>query len=162
MRNQTFANFLLFALAGISLCFSGNLYEGIVIAPNLLTDSIRKIYHWQQFFTTTNPIYFYVPLQPIAILTTFVLYFKTSRENTALKKHIGYATTLLILVLVISIFIITQINLKLFFGTLEKYSAEIYRLSLLWNILNVIRVILLAFTIYHLFNAYLFIRKKAD
>jgi hypothetical protein len=65
MRKKRYAHLLLFSLAGANLWFFGNLYEGIVIAPNFLVDSIKKVEHWQAFFTITNPIFFYIPLVPI-------------------------------------------------------------------------------------------------
>jgi hypothetical protein len=160
MSKKSFTNFLLFALLGIAHWFFGNLYEGIVITPNLLSDSIGKIHHWQAFFKFTNPVFFYLPLTPIAALTTFVLYFKTANESTFLKRHLAYASVFLIFALGLGIFIITQINFKLFFGNIERFSADIYYLSVLWNILNLVRVILLAFTIYHLFKAYIFIKTE--
>src|SRR5256885_11539782 len=133
MRKKTYANLLLFALLGITLWFFGNLYEAIVLAPNLLQDPIKKIYHWQHFFTIANPIFFYIPLAPMAIVTVFVLYFNTSRERTVLKRHVAYATIFLIFALVLGIYIITQINLKLFFGNMEKLSGHEYKLSVLCN-----------------------------
>jgi hypothetical protein len=162
MNRKNYSNLLLFSLLGICLWFFGNLYEGIVITPNLLTDSIKKIYHWQQFFTITNPVFFYIPFVPMAIVTTFFLYFKTTKETPILKRALAYAAIFLALALGLGIFIITQINLKLFFGNMEKCSPDIHQLSVLWNILNMIRVILLAFTVYHVFNAYIFIQKESD
>ena len=55
---KNYSSLLLFSLFGISLWFFGNLYKGIAITPNLLTDPARKIYNWQQFFATTNPVFF--------------------------------------------------------------------------------------------------------
>jgi hypothetical protein len=161
MTKKTYANLLLFALLGITLWFFGNLYEGIVITPNLLIDPIGKMYNWQKFFTVTNPIFFYIPLVPIAVLTTIVLYFKTPKEKIVLKRHLKYAAIFLIFALGVGIFIITQINFRLFFGNIEKISGEIYKLAVLWNLLNIVRVILLAFTIYHVFKAYIFIQNTS-
>ncbi len=162
MTKKVYADLLLFALFGITLWFFGNLYEGVVITPNLLIDPIRKIYNWQQFFTVTNPIFFYIPLVPIAVLITFVLYFKTSREKTVLKTYLRSATIYLIFAFGVGIFIVTQINLKLFFGDITKFSADVYKLSVLWNVLNIGRVILLAFAIYHVFNAYIYIKREEN
>jgi hypothetical protein len=162
MKQKTYANLLLFSLFGITMWFFGNLYEGIVMTPNLLTDPIRKIHDWQEFFTATNPVFFYIPVAPIAIIITFYLFFKTRKEDPILKKHVTYGTIFVILALALGIFIITRINLKLFFWDIEKFSAGIYKLAVLWNILNIVRVILLAFTIYHVFNAYLFVRRRVD
>jgi hypothetical protein len=162
MNRKNYSNLLLFSLFGSCLWFFGNLYEGIVITPNLLTDSVKKMYYWQQFFTITNPAFFYIPLVPMAIVTTFFIYFKTTKEKSVLKRNLAYAVIFLALALGSGIFIITQINLKLFFGNIEKFSPDIHQLSVLWNVFNIIRVILLAFTIYYVFNAYIFIQKERD
>jgi hypothetical protein len=161
MTEKTRARFLLFALSGLALWFFGNLYEGIVIAPNLLAGPVDKLRHWQTFFTATNPVYFYIPIAPLAALTIFILYFKTAKENIALKRHLGYAALFLIIALGLSIFIITQINLQLFFGVIPRVPGKAYQLSVLWNILNGVRIIFLAGALYQAFQAYLFIQRKA-
>jgi hypothetical protein len=155
MRNKIADNLLLFALFGIALWFFGNLYEGIVIAPNMLNDSIHKAHDWQDFFVITNPIIFYVPVAPAATFIIIFLYFKTRTDNVILKRHLKRATIFGALAFALGILIITQINLKLFFGDIEKYSEEdIYKMSLRWNYLNVIRVGLLIPTLIHIFKAY--------
>jgi len=77
-----------------------------------------------------------------------------ANEKTALKKQVGHAAIFLLVTLVLSIYIITQINLPLFFGDIAKLAPKVYKLSVLWNELNIIRTVLLAFAVYHLFNAY--------
>ena len=150
------SSLLLFSLFGIAMWFFGNLYEGIVIAPNLLTDPVGKVHDWQKFFTLTNPIFYYLPMAPLVALTTFIVYFKTAKGTAALKRRLGYAAVFLIFALGAGIFTIAKINLRLFFGNIEGFSAErVYTLSVLWNLLNMARIILLALTIYHLFNAYI-------
>jgi hypothetical protein len=155
MTEKTRARFLLFALWGLALWFFGNLYEGVVIAPNLLANPVPKVRYWQAFFTVTNPVFFYIPLTPLAALTIFLLYFKTAKENIALKRHLGYAAFFLIVALGLSIFIITQINLQLFFGAIPRVPGKAYQLSALWNILNTVRLIFLAGALYQVFRAYL-------
>jgi hypothetical protein len=160
MTNKLAGNLLLFALFGIALWFFGNLYEGVVIAPNMLIDSIQKIKHWQAFFTITNPIFFYIPISPVAVLMIVLVYFKTAADKTMLKKHLKRATISVLLAFVLGIVIITQINLKLFFGDVEKYSTDIYKMALLWNILNLFRLGFLTITLFHLFKAYIWMQKN--
>jgi hypothetical protein len=160
MTNKLTANLLLFALFGIALWFFGNLYEGIVIAPNMLLDSIQKVKDWQDFFVITNPAIFYVPITPIAVLIIIILYAKSKGDITILKKHLKRATIFGLLALVLGIFIITQINFKLFFGDIQKYSKDLYKLALFWNILNMVRVALLTVTLFHTFKAYIWIKQN--
>jgi hypothetical protein len=160
VTNKLANQLLLFALFGIALWFFGNLYEGIVIAPNMLSDSIRKAHDWQDFFVVTNPVMFYIPVAPIATFIIISLYFKTSRENVILKRHFKRATLFGVLAFALGIFIVTQINLKLFFGDIEKYSAaDVYKMSLRWNVLNIVRVGLLIPTLIHTFKAYVWMRQ---
>jgi hypothetical protein len=161
MTAKTEVNVLLFSLFGIVLWFFGNLYEGIVIAPNLLTDSMEKISSWRAFFTITNPVFFYIPLVPIAVISTVAVYVKTLNEHAILKTHLRRAIIFLVPSLLLGIFIIVRINLKLFFGDIRKLQADVYRLSLLWNVLNAVRLVLLIFVIHHLLKAYVFLRNKA-
>lgn len=158
MTAKNFNRILLFSLFGITMWFFGNLYEAIVIVPNMLTNSILKAKLWQDFFETTNPAYFYIPFSPIAVLTTLFLYIKTPKKNTTLKRKLKLSTIFGLIALGLGIVIITQINLKLFFGEVEKISASAHYLAVLWNILNVIRVLLLLVVVSNLFKAYILIQ----
>ena len=159
MINKRSNNLLLFSLFGIALWFFGNLYEAVVIAPNLLKDSIRKTQDWQDFFTVTNPVFFYIPVAPIAILIIVFLYFKTAADRSALKKHLKHATIAGLLALILGVFIIVRINIPLFFGDIERYAGDVYAMSVLWNILNLVRVALLGITLFHVFNVYMKVRQ---
>jgi hypothetical protein len=160
VQDKSFNNFLLFSLFGAALWFFGNLYEGIVIAPNLLTDSIQKAHYWQNFIGVTNPILYYIPLVPLSTVTLLVLYFKTSKQKTELKQYLKLSATFQILAYVLSIYIIIQINLVIFFGDLNKFTDIVYSKALLWNILNVTRLILVGIALTFIFKAYLHIQKQ--
>jgi hypothetical protein len=155
MQENLYNNLLLFSLFGVALWFFGNLYEGIVIAPNLLTDSFQKAQHWQNFIDVTNPILFYVPLTPLSTITLLLLYFKTPKQKTDLKRQMKFAVIFQVLSYSLSIYIITQINLIIFFGDLNKYIGIVHTKALLWNILNIIRVTLVAIALIFNFKAYL-------
>jgi hypothetical protein len=160
MTNKISNDLLLFALFGISLWFFGNLYEGIVIAPNMLKDSIHKVQDWQNFFVITNPVIFYVPVAPMAIFIIIFLYFRTNGDKTILKRHLKCATISGLLALALGILIVTQINLKLFFGDVQKYSKDIYKMSVLWNVLNIIRLAFLIPTLLYTFKAYILTQQR--
>jgi hypothetical protein len=152
-NGKTGSGLLLFALFGLALWLFGNLYEAVVIAPNLLADPLSKIKSWREFFTLTNPIYFYIPIAPLAALTTFFAYFRTPKQSVLLKRHLGIAALILLFVLVLSAFMIIRINHPLFFGDIRLLREQVYALSLRWNVLNIIRIILLSVTVYHIFKA---------
>ena len=162
MKNKLFTNLLLFALLGIAMWFFGNLYEAIVIGPNMLSNSIVRINHWQGFFAVTNPAFFYVPVPQLATVVLIVLYFKTSKQKVALKKLLKLATIFQVVSILLSVYIITQINFKLFFGDLGKYADQVPSMALLWNILNVTRVFLVGIALVFVFKAYLHNQKNEN
>ncbi|PBQ30577.1 hypothetical protein CNR22_01915 [Sphingobacteriaceae bacterium] len=55
----------------------------------------------------------------------------------------------------ITVLIITQLNLKLFFGDLEKYREDIFSLSVIWLIGKGIRLLLVGTTLYYTVKTYL-------
>jgi hypothetical protein len=160
MTSKQYRYLLLFSLFGIAQWFFGNLYEGVVIAPNMLENSVFKTQVWQSFFRTTNPIHYYIPLTQVAILAIVFLYFKTPLESTVLKKRLKFAMLSVLLALVLSVYIITQINLKLFFGSSEAYSQNAHSMSVMWNVLNAVRLVLLGIALSNAFKAYMYIHSK--
>jgi hypothetical protein len=160
MTAKNFNRILLFSLFGMTMWFFGNLYEAIVIVPNMLTNSILKAKLWQDFFVITNPVFYYIPISPSAVLTTVFLYFKTSQRNSTLKRRLKFATIFGLIASALGIIIITRINLKLFFGDVEKISETAHYLSVWWNILNAVRVLLLLVTIINLFKAYVLTQRN--
>ncbi|MCW3125825.1 MAG: hypothetical protein JWO03_1483 [Bacteroidetes bacterium] len=154
MQIKLFNNMLLFSLFGIAMSFFGNLYEGIVIGPNMLQDSIHRMQYWQKFFVATNPAFFYVPVTQLAAIISVVLYFKTDKQKVALKKKLKLAAIFQIASIALSVYIITQINLKLFFGDLEKYRDAVSYMALLWNVLNAVRILLVGIALTFTFRAY--------
>jgi hypothetical protein len=153
MKNATFNKLLIFSLFFMAHWFFGNFYEEIVLAPNQLTNSYEALKNWQGYFTITNQIYYYVPFTQLAVFVICYLYFKTkdNTEKILLKK----ASIFGLLSIAITVIIITQLNLKLFFGDLEKYKSQVYTLSVVWLIGNGIRLYLVGSTLYYTFKTYL-------
>lgn len=69
-----------FTVFGIAMWFFGNLYEAIVIGPNIAGDSKEQLRAFQQFTEVTNPMYYYVPLTLIAAVTLIVWFVRTPRK----------------------------------------------------------------------------------
>ena len=154
MQAKLFDRLLVFSLFGTAMWFFGNLYEAIVIAPNLLVNSIERAQQWQNFIGTTNPVMFYIPLTFVAGIVLLILYTKTPKQKMAVKQKLKWACVCMAIAYLLSVYIITQINLKLFFGNLTTNALQIHTLALLWNILNGIRTILLAVALVFVFKAY--------
>ena len=111
MKDKTINGLLVFSIFFLALWFFGNLYEELVIAPNQVINSYEKLQHWQHFFTETNPMYFYVPFTQVAIIIICILYFKITdiHQKKLLKKAIIFG----IFGIILTVVIVTQINLKL-------------------------------------------------
>jgi hypothetical protein len=162
MSNRLFNRLLLFSLFGIAMWFFGNLYEAIVIGPNLLHDSVNRVHAWQQFFMVTNPAWFYVPVPQVATIVLLVLYVKTPGSNVELKRFMRMASIFQLVSILLSVYVILQINLKLFFGDLSQNADKISSMALAWNVLNIIRVILVGVGLTFVFKAYLQTQKERN
>ena len=160
MKNKLFNSLLLFSLFGIALGFFGMLYEGVVTIPKMLDTSMQRMLFWKDFYAIMNPITYYIPLTPLATITLVVLYFVTPKEKTELRKRLGVAGVLQIIVLATTFYIVTQINLKLYFSDIEKYADVIPGKVLLINILSVIRLVVGAMALILIFRAYLQTQKE--
>jgi hypothetical protein len=161
MKNNAFNNLLLFSLFGIALGFFGMLYEGIVFVPKMLESSMQRMLFWRDFYSVINPIVFYIPILPLATIALLISYFRTPKIKTQLKKQLGLASLFQIVALALTFYIVTQINLKFYFGGVEKYADVIPVKTLLLNILSVIRLVLAALALTFVFKAYI-ISQKAE
>ncbi|HXS37169.1 MAG TPA: hypothetical protein VN721_10745 [Flavipsychrobacter sp.] len=159
MRDKLYHNLLLFSLFGVAMWFFGNLYEAIVIAPNMLNNTIEKMHAWQAYFVVTNPAFFYA-LSPLATIALLIVYVKTSKQKTELKRLLRFASIFQIIAYALSIYIITQINLKLFFANLNDNPDQLHTKAVLWNILNIIRIILVEISLIFTFKAYIQTQKN--
>lgn len=124
MQRKIFNGLLTFSLFFLAHWFFGNLYEEIVLAPNQLTHSYQALKNWQGYFTISNQIYYYVPFTQIAVVVVWYLYFNSSnkREKSLLKK----ASIFGLLSILITVVIVTQLNLKLFFGDIDQYKQDFF------------------------------------
>jgi NADH:ubiquinone oxidoreductase subunit 6 (subunit J) len=160
MKSKLFNNLLLFSLFGIALGFFGILYEGVVYGPKMIDVSMERMLFWKEFTSIISPIIYYVPWVYLATIILVVLYFKTQKEKTELKKRLKLASIFQILSLVLTIYILTQINFKDSYGNLEKYADTIPGKVLLFNILSIVRVAFAAIGLIYIFKAYIQTQKE--
>jgi len=149
---------MLFSMFFLAHWFFGNLYEEIVLVPNQLANSYDALKRWQGYFTITNQIYYYVPFTQLAVLILVYLYFVTKQplQKQLLKKAAVFG----LLALGITIVIVTQLNLKIFFGDLAKFKEKMFVLSLLWLIGNAVRLYFVGSAFYFAFK--LFVIRQRD
>lgn len=128
-----------FTVFGIAMWFFGNLYEAVVIGPNIAGDTKEQLRAFQQFTEVTNPVYYYIPLTQIAAVTLIVWFVRTPWRAPE-KRSLFIASLAEITAVALSIYIITKLNMTLFFGSLGETPEELHRLALQWNLLNLVRV----------------------
>ena len=154
MRSKLFNNLLLFSLFGIALGFFGIVYEGLVYGPKFLDVSMDRMLFWKSFMSVISPIIYYVPMVYLATISLIVLYFRTPKEKAVLKNRLKLATIFQLLSLILTIYILTQINFKMRFANLEQYADSIPAKAILFNVLSVCRVVFGAIALGTLFKAY--------
>lgn len=133
--------------------FFGNLYEEI-LTPNSIVASIEIISAYNRYFAITEPYYYYIPLTQIGFfLVLFLAFFKTS-FSPKIKTLLRRAAITSGAAIALTVYIVTQYNLKMFFGNVDRLGARIHLLYLEWAILNGLRVFLLGLTISFLYRTY--------
>ncbi len=142
----------LFAIIGLSYWFFGNLYEAIVFSPNWVVDSPTQMKRLNEFFVTTSPTLFFVPLTQIATVLVWFLVWKN--KVNSIRLELKRASIFAVLVTILNAIIVSTVVLKLFGTDYEKYGDFLTTLTWSWNVLNFFRMVLVAMTIYYLFNAY--------
>jgi hypothetical protein len=152
MENRMQKRWTLVAVIGLAHWFFGNLYEAIVLAPNMIGNSLVQLKRWQEYFTVTNQIYYYVPFTQTAVLIIIILFF--TNRLSSIKYDLRMASIFGVLSLLLTIYIVTQLNLSLFFGDLEKVSNRLTFMAWQWNVMNVVRIVLVGTTLTFAFKAY--------
>lgn len=155
MQPRFLRRLLLISLIGIAWWLFGNLYEAIVIAPNLLHDTLSRTDHWRQFFITANPVFYYIPFVPVVIICLIIAALGAPVTQVRLRKRLQWAAAYALVAVLVSAYIIIQINLKLFYGDLTEHAESIPSLGLYWNLLNILRLLLLGMSLRYVFRAYL-------
>ena len=150
-----------FTVFGIAMWFFGNLYEAVVIGPNIAGDTKEQLRAFQQFTVVTNPVYYYIPLTQIAAVTLIVWFVRTPWRAPE-KRSLFIASLAEIAAVALSIYIIVKLNMTLFFGSLGETPDELHRLALQWNLLNLVRVGVTALTLVFALGALTKVRARTS
>lgn len=133
--------------------FFGNLYEEI-LTPNQIVASVEQLNSYNKFFSITQPYYYYVPLTQIGTIMLLFLAFSRSIPQTEQKKLLRRAAFLSVLATALTVYIVTQYNLRMFFGEVNGFGEGIHRLYVKWAALNGVRIAIVGTTIWFLVKAY--------
>lgn len=145
-------NLTLTAVIGLAYWFFGNLYEEIVISPNWITDSPAQMKRLNEFFINTSPTVYFVPLTQIATILVWIL-FATNKTNEVRREY-RIASIFAVLSTAINIVIVSTIVLTLFGADYAAKADMLNAYCWRWNILNIVRMTLVATTTFYMFNAY--------
>lgn len=118
--------------------FSGNLYEGLALAPNQLANTVAQLEAWNGYFTVTNPIYYFVPITHLAVIVLWGLTIKGRIRDEKWNRQLVVASLLTLLAEVLTVYIVLELNLSLFFG--KELAPEAIGKVYQWNALNAVRV----------------------
>ncbi|MDI5981108.1 hypothetical protein [Amycolatopsis magusensis] len=147
----------LVAVLGMAWWFFGNLYEAVVFSPNWVQDSPAQFTRLHEFFATTGPTLYFVPVAQLAILLIWVLWWRNRDDE--LKRDYRRAGVLSVANVALSAYVIAVLVRRMF-G--EDYlSADLTATAWQWNALNVVRMVLTAVTGYYLFSAFRKLDRRA-
>ena len=159
MKVKLFNNLLMFSLFGISLGFFGMLYEGIIYAPKMLEVSAVRVQFWHDFYAVIKPLIFYVPCQ-LGTVVLLILYFLADKQKPDLKRRLKWASIFQIAALILTFYIVKQINLQLYFSDTQKYADVIPGKVALLNIISPFRIVLAGTAMVFLLKAYVQTQKE--
>lgn len=152
MKLATQKRWTMVSVLGLGYWFFGNLYEAIVISPNWISNSPHQLKILNEFFVNTSPTAYFVPVTQLASVLVWVLLWQN--QWATVKADLKKASIFILLATIVNIYIVKTIVLKLFSPDFQKYSEHLNELAWRWNILNLVRMVLVATTGYFLFQSY--------
>ena len=148
-RQRTLA---LTALVGLACWLFGNLYEAVVFAPNWVSDSTAQFARLHEFFATTGPTLYFVPVTQIALVLVWVLWWR-NRDGELARDYRRAAGTAAVLAALTG-YIVVAVLPHMFGADALAHPGDLHAAAWQWNVLNVFRMLLTATTAYLLFGAF--------
>lgn len=122
--------------------FFGNLYEKVVLTPNILFGSIPEgIRLWNQLSWLTNPIYYFQPLNTVLLVFVWLVSRYSAKMGTAHQLADRRVAVGVTVAWVLTVLIVTQVNLKLYFLPLDADRLTIEETYYLGFVLGFLRLI---------------------
>jgi hypothetical protein len=151
MKDKTIDRLLVFALFFMAYWFFGNLYEEIVLIPNqLVVNSFEVLTCWQSYFSVTDQAYYYIPGMLVAVMSTFISYFKS--KDRVQRSWLKKACIFSMIATSLTIVIVNEINEKIFHDDLTRYKDQLNFYSTLWLVGNAVRLALVGSAMHYLFK----------
>ena len=141
-------------IIGFAHWFFGNLYETVVLTPNLLGLGPHSLELWQAFFKYSDPIYNFIPLNPITLFVTLTAVVLAWPGVAQRRWWLGWLAFFALCTGLLTLYIVTQINLKVYFGPLSSDSEWLRSIQQLSAFLSVLRVLAEAGALYSAIRAF--------
>jgi hypothetical protein len=151
-RNRLVKWLTLVGTLGLAHWFFGNLYEAVVISPNWIVDSPAQLTRLNEFFVRTSPTLFFIPVTPIAAALVW-LTTALNRERAVARSY-QRASIFIALAMALNTLIVSTLIVHLFGEDYHAHAAQLQTYATRWNILNLLRMALVATTIVYLFQAF--------
>jgi hypothetical protein len=140
------------AVLGLAYWFFGNLYEEVVFSPNWVADSPAQLQRLHEFFVHTSPAWYFMPLTAIATVLVWILW--ALNRSSTVRAEYRRAGLFALLATAVNLLIVGTVITKLFAADYLAHAAELNAYCWRWNVLNVLRMLLVATTATYLFNAF--------
>lgn len=130
------------ALLGLAQWFFGNLYEALVTAPNWRVGFEYEALTGRSQQDAGRVVRYYVPTTWVAAVLLWVATVLGWRSQSGARRWLAAASVATLAALLLTAYIITQLNLKLFFGPPAHEAESVRPLMERWQALNWVRVAL--------------------
>jgi hypothetical protein len=138
-RSRLISVLLALALLGVAQWFFGNLYEAVVTAPNWRVGfEYEAITGRSQ--NADRPIRYYVPTTWVAVVLLWAATILGWRAMPDAKRWLAVGSASSVAAVALSVYIITQLNLRLFYIGPVREIESVRPLMERWQILNWVRV----------------------
>jgi hypothetical protein len=152
MSRRWRARWTLLATLGFAHWFFGNLYEAVVFSPNWVLDSASQLTRLNEFFVRTSPTLYFVPVISVAAPLAWGLH--ATNHDLALRSTYRLSSLFALLAVALNTFIVATVITRLFGDDYAVHSGELNGYAWRWNVLNVLRMALVAATTGYLFSAF--------
>lgn len=148
---------ILFAALGFLHWLFGNLYEAIVLGPNLLftPDQSTALTASRTFFSVSSPPFYYLPWSPLSVLLVWTALYTARRSAIRpLRQWLTASALTSLLALLLTIYLVTNVNLNLYYSTAVYDKAALDQTLIQVNWLGSLRIVCLLITLHSLYRAY--------
>ncbi|WP_020603893.1 hypothetical protein [Spirosoma spitsbergense] len=146
---------LFICLLGFLHWFFGNLYDTLILTPNVLLadDQVAMLGIVWRLFSVSPPYYYYLPWGPLSIGLVVYLWFRLRRTNSVqVRRWITYATGFAISAGVVTWYIIVHYNLTLWVGSGQYSATELSALIRENTVVALFQIGLVGATVYCLYR----------